>query len=219
MSKRFDAEQILREAASGAFPGDGDLLVRGPDGWFFGQVGTPSDPSGDPGEGGEEGGGGGGSASFLQLVDNILDVQATESSVKQHEASLDIGASQIFGGTFGIATPFPEGTYTFPEQMRRTLRTITAADSTYAVLLDDWHLNVDISLGSVVVQLPLAITRGIPGSTDQLHIKLIGTSPLETRVTLLPATGELIDDAESAVIRSRNRSFTLVSDSSNWWIQ
>jgi hypothetical protein len=142
------------------------------------------------------------------------------SAVKQHEAALDIGASQVFSGIFGTGTPFPGGTYTFPAQMRRVIRTITAADTTYAVALDDWHLNVDVSLGSVDIQLPLAITRGVPsGFTDQLHIKLIGTSPLETQVTLLPSTGELIDDAESAIIRSRNRCFTLVSDAANWWIQ
>lgn len=215
MSERFEAEALLRAAASGQIPSDGDLLVRGPDGWFFGSIGAPSDPE-DPGDGGG-GGGGGGAASFVQLSDNILDVQATESSVKQHEASLDIGASQVFNGIFGSATPFPGGTYTFPQQMRRRLRTLTAADTTYIVALDDWHLNVDISLGSVDIQLPSAITRGIPGFTDQLHVKKIGEG--DGIVTLLPAAGEFIDDAVSAIIRSRNRSFTLVSDAVNWWIQ
>lgn len=135
----------------------------------------------------------------------------------QHEGALDIGANQVFGGIFGIATPFPDLVYTFPNQMRRGLRTITAADTTYTVVDADWHINVNISLGSVEIQLPTAISRGIPGSTDQLHIKRIGVG--EGIVTLLPAAGELIDDATSAIIRARNRCFTLVSDASSWWIQ
>lgn len=217
MSERFAAEALIRAAASGQIPARGDLLVRGVDGWFFGTVAQASEPTEPGGAPGGDPGGGGGAASFTQLVDNILDVQATESSVKQHEASLDIGASQVFGGIFGIATPFPGLVYTFPNQMRRGLRTITAADTPYTTVDGDWHINVNISLGSVEVQLPTAISRGIPGSTDQLHIKRIGEG--DGIVTLLPATGEFIDDATSAIIRSRNRSFTLVSDSLNWWIQ
>jgi hypothetical protein len=217
MSDRFAAEALLRAAASGQIPSDGDLLVRGPDGWFFGAVGAPSNPEDPNGGGGGIGAPGAGAASFVQLTDNILDNQATESSVKQHEASLDIGSSQIFGGIFGIATPFPDLVYSFPGQMRRVLRTITAADTPYTVIDSEWHINVNISLGSVEVQLPTAISRGIPGFTDQLHIKRIGVG--EGIVTLLPAPGELIDDATSAIIRARNRCFTLVSDASSWWIQ
>ncbi len=223
MSERFDAEAILRAACSGQVPSEDDLLVRGPNGWFFGRVGAPSNivapppepggaPGGDPG-----GGGGGGAGSFTQLSDNILDFQATESSVKQHEGALDIGANQVFGGIFGTATPFIDLVYTFPNQMRRRLRTITAADTPYTVIDSEWHINVNISLGSVEVQLPSAISRGIPGFTDQLHIKRIGAGG--GIVTLLPFAGELIDDATSAIIRARNRCFTLVSDAANWWIQ
>ncbi len=217
MSERFAAEALLRAAASGQIPNLGDLLVRGEDGWFFGTVSeasAPTEPGGAPGGGN---GGGGGAASFVQLVDNILDVQATESSVKQHEASLDIGASQVFEGIFGTATPFAGGNYTFPAQMRRRLRTITAADTPYTVLGDEWHINVNISLGSVEVQLPTAISRGIPGFTDQLHVKRIGVG--EGIVTLIPDGVELIDDSTRAIMRARNRCFTLVSDASNWWIQ
>lgn len=215
-SERFLAEEILRQAASGQIPNLGDLLVRGANGWFFGTVAEASDPS-EPGGAPGGGNGGGGAASFVALVDNILDVQATESSVKQHEASLDIGASQVFEGIFGTATPFAGGNYTFPAQMRRRLRTITAADTPYTVLGDEWHINVNISLGSVEVLLPTAISRGIPGFTDQLHVKRIGVG--EGIVTLRPFGSELIDDATSAIIRARNRSFTLVSDAANWWIQ
>jgi hypothetical protein len=216
-SERFLAEEILRQAASGQIPSEGDLLVRGPNGWFFGSVGAPSNPEDPIGQLPAPGGGGGGGNSFVDLVDNILDVQATESSVKQHEAALDIGAIQVFGGVFGIGTPFPDLVYTFPNQMRRALRTITAADTPYTVTDGDWHINVNISLGSVEVLLPTAISRGIPGFTDQLHVKRIGEG--DGIVTLLPSTGEFIDDADSAIIRSRNRSFTLVSDAANWWIQ
>ena len=90
MSDRFDAEAILRAAASGAIPSDGDLLVRGPDGWFFGAVGAPSDPT-DPG-GGAPGGGGN---SFTDLVDTALDFQINESSITQHEAALSLLFTQL----------------------------------------------------------------------------------------------------------------------------
>lgn len=214
MSDRFDAEAILRAACSGQIPSKDDLLVRGENGWFFGQIGAPSDPT-DPGGGTP--GGGGGATTFADIAGVAFNRQITESSVKQHEAALDIGAIQVFGGIFGSGTPFPTLAYTFANLMRRALRTITAADTTYAVTNGDWHLNVDISLGSVDIQLPSAVTRGVPGFTDQLHVKKIGEG--DGIVTLLPATGEFIDDAVSAIIRSRNRSFTLVSDAVNWWIQ
>jgi len=35
MSTRFEAERILRDAASGAFPAEGDTLLRTADGWIF----------------------------------------------------------------------------------------------------------------------------------------------------------------------------------------
>lgn len=223
MSDRFEAEALLRAACSGQVPGDGDLLVRGPDGWFFGRIGAPSaqppaivaPPPGSPGGGAPPGGGGG--ATFADISGVAFARQIIESVVTQHEAALEIGAIQVFGGVFGATTAFPGGTYTFPEQMRRVLRTITAADTPYTVLDSEWHINVNVTLGSVEVQLPTAISRGIPGFTDQLHIKKIGEG--EGIVTLLPAPGELIDDSTSAIIRARNRCFTLVSDSQSWWIQ
>ena len=52
MSKRFDAEQLIRDAASGDFPDEGNVLIRGADGWFFGNLE-------DVGEGGNGDGGGG----------------------------------------------------------------------------------------------------------------------------------------------------------------
>ena len=156
-STRFAAEELLRAAASGGIPSDGDLLVRGPDGWFFGRVGAPSPqppdvvppPAGAPGAGAPPGGGGGGSISFADLVGVAFARQIVESSVTQHEGALDIGANQVFGGIFGIATPFPDLVYTFPNQMRRGLRTITAAATTYAVVDADWHINANISLDSL----------------------------------------------------------------------
>jgi len=223
-SERFLAEEILRQAASGAIPSDGDLLVRGPNGWFFGRVGDPSPQppnvtppaAGAPGAGAPPGGGGG-SITFADIIGVAFARQIVESSVTQHEGALEIGANQVFGGFFGAVTAFPDLVYTFANQMRRALRTITAADTPYTAVDGDWHINVNISLGSVDVQLPTAISRAIPGFTDQLHIKKIGEG--EGTVTLIPAPGELIDDSTSAIIRARNRCFTLVSDSQSWWIQ
>ncbi|KKN88085.1 hypothetical protein LCGC14_0251570 [marine sediment metagenome] len=36
MTSRFDAEEVLRAAASGAIPAEGETLIRGEDGWQFG---------------------------------------------------------------------------------------------------------------------------------------------------------------------------------------
>jgi hypothetical protein len=215
MSERFAAEEILRQAASGQIPEFNDVLVRKENGWVFTPIGGR--PSAGPGSPSAPGTGAGLSLGFGDLNDFIFDFQVPLSAVKQHEASLDIRATRIFPGVFGVATPSPNGPYTFPEQMRRGIQTITAADTPYEVTDSDWHINVNISLGSVEVQLPPAITRGIAGFTDQLHIKRIG--PGEGIVTLIPFGSELIDDATSAIIRARNRCFTLVSDAANWWIQ
>ncbi len=214
MSDRFEAEALLRAAASGQIPSKGDLLVRGEDGWFFGSTAGASNPE-DPTDPGEDPGGGG-LFSFQQLTDNIFDFQVPESAVTQHEQALVIRAIQITPGFFGGIEP-----YTFASPVRKKLVTITAADTPYVVsgVLPDWHINVDVSLGSVEVLIPDALLHNSLGFTDQLHFKLIGTSPLETKVTLTPFGSQLIDDAEQAIIRSRNRSFTLVSDGSNWWIQ
>ncbi|KKM19694.1 hypothetical protein LCGC14_1653000 [marine sediment metagenome] len=38
MSSRFEAEEILRAAASGAFPAEGHVLLRDADGWKFSPV-------------------------------------------------------------------------------------------------------------------------------------------------------------------------------------
>ncbi len=38
MSTIFEAEEILRSAASGAFPNEGDVLIRLADRWIFGTI-------------------------------------------------------------------------------------------------------------------------------------------------------------------------------------
>ncbi len=93
MSKRFEAEELLREAASGAIPAEGDLLVRGPNGWFFG------------GAGGGSGGAGGAVASFSDLSGNIFNFQVGTSAVTQHEAALSILFTQIFGIATRVQLP------------------------------------------------------------------------------------------------------------------
>lgn len=40
MTRRFEAEQLVRDLASGDLPSDGDLLVRDEKGWVFEDVST-----------------------------------------------------------------------------------------------------------------------------------------------------------------------------------
>ncbi len=82
MSERFEAEAILRAAASGAIPAEGNFLIRGPDGWFFGT-------------GAEGAGGGPGAASFADLIGDILDFQVPASAVTQHEQLLSLLFTQL----------------------------------------------------------------------------------------------------------------------------
>jgi hypothetical protein len=94
-SNRFTAEEILRQACSGQIPADGDFIVRGPNGWFFGNSSGPS--GGGDGGGGDGGGGGGGATSFADLLGNILNFQVGEAAVTQHQEALEINYSQMFG--------------------------------------------------------------------------------------------------------------------------
>ena len=113
-----------------------------------------------------------------------------------------------------------EGITTLEDQVRRGLRTITAADTPYTLVETDWHLNIDISLGSVEVLIPDAAAHSSGGFTDQLHFKIIGSGFGDPFVTLTPSVlGQEIDGFEAAILRRNNLSFTLVSDGSGWWIQ
>ena len=113
-----------------------------------------------------------------------------------------------------------EGVSTLEDQVRRGIRTITAADTPYTLVETDWHLNVDISLGSVEVLIPDAAAHFAGGFTDQLHFKIIGSGFGEPFVTLTPSVGgQLVDGFDSAILRRNNLSFTLVSDGTDWWIQ
>ncbi len=118
----------------------------------------------------------------------------------------------------GVA--FLEDVTTLQSQDRRGIRTITAADTPYTLVEADWHLNVDISLGSVEVLIPDAAAHFTAGFTDQLHFKIIGSGFGEPFVTLTPSVGgQLVDGFEEAILRRNNLSFTLVSDGTGWWIQ
>ncbi len=124
-------------------------------------------------------------------------------------------AAAVFESTVNV-----EGVTTLENQVRRGIRTITAADTPYTLVETDWHLNVDISLGSVEVLIPDAAAHFAGGFTDQLHFKIIGSGFMEPFVTLTPSVGgQLIDGFESAILRRNNLSFTLVSDGTGWWIQ
>ena len=112
------------------------------------------------------------------------------------------------------------GITTLENQTRRGIRTLTAADTPYTLVGTDWHLNVDISLGSVEVLIPDAAAHFAAGFTDQLHFKIIGEGFGDPFVTLTPSVGgQLIDGFDSAILRRNRLSFTLVSDGTGWFIQ
>lgn len=191
------------------------------------------------------GGGGGGVVTFEQIVGQILASQVPLSVVAQHQYNLCINALQIKPGTFGAGAscnPSGTGDYGFPrdlaigqdlavardlsvaedadvvEQLRRGQSTVTAIQSPYTWLSSDWHINADTTAGEVIVQIPDAAVHHVGGRTDQIHVKKIGTNAKPVR--LQPAVaGQLIDRCSEAIIRQPMRSYTLVSDGNDWWIQ
>lgn len=145
---------------------------------------------------------------------NVLGIFTAEG-VAIFEALATFQAAAVFESTVNV-----EGVTTLEDQVRRGIRTITAADTPYTLVETDWHLNVDISLGSVEVLIPDAAAHFAGGFTDQLHFKIIGSGFGEPFVTLTPSVGgQLIDGFEEAILRRNNLSFTLVSDGTGWWIQ
>lgn len=90
MSERFQAEALLRAAASGAIPEPGDTLVRTERGWVFAAP-TGVIPPGSIGPAQIT------SLPFTKLTGVIADGQVPESAVTQHEAALSIGFAQLTG--------------------------------------------------------------------------------------------------------------------------
>lgn len=80
MSDRFEAEQILRAAASDAIPNEGDVLLRFNEGWRF----APPTESAS-------------GTDFTDMTGQIGDTQVTLTSVKQFEAFLAIAFTQLTG--------------------------------------------------------------------------------------------------------------------------
>jgi hypothetical protein len=151
------------------------------------------------------------------VMESTLNVQglATFEAQALFQALATFQAAAVFESTVNI-----EGVTTLEDQVRRGIRTITAADTPYTLIETDWHLNVDISLGSVEVLIPDAAAHFSAGFTDQLHFKIIGSGFGEPFVTLTPSVpGQLIDTFEEAILRRNNLSFTLVTDGTGWWIQ
>ena len=164
----------------------------------------------------------------LEVIENFnVGGIMTAEGVSFFEALATFQAAAIFEdiATFQAAvlmesTLNVEGVSTLEDQVRRGIRTITAADTPYTLVETDWHLNVDISLGSVEVLIPDAAAHFAGGFTDQLHFKIIGSGFGEPFVTLTPSVGgQLVDGFDSAILRRNNLSFTLVSDGTDWWIQ
>ncbi len=154
-----------------------------------------------------------GAATFEALA-TFLSAAVFQSTVNI-EGLLTAEAAAIFEQTVSVL-----GIATLEAQVRRGIRTITAADTPYTLVGTDWHLNVDISLGSVEVLIPDAAAHFAGGFTDQLHFKIIGSGFGEPFVTLTPSVGgQLVDGFDSAILRRNNLSFTLVSDGTDWWIQ
>jgi hypothetical protein len=169
------------------------------------------------------------------VMESTLNVQglATFEAQALFQALATFQAAAVFESTVNVEGVFTaeapavfqdtvnvEGVSTLQDQVRRGIRTITAADTPYTLVATDWHTNVDISLGSVEVLIPDAAAHFAGGFTDQLHFKIIGEGFGDPFVTLRPLVlGQEIDTFEAAIMRRSKLSFTLVSDGSDWWIQ
>lgn len=189
---RFEAEAILRAAASGAIPSVGDVLIRVQDGWVFAQAGS------------------GGSQTPI-TPDQITSLPLTKITGVASRGQLPPQiAYEDEVNIFLLLN-------TFQNQVRRGIRTISIIDSPYIWQVSDWHLNVDTDGGPVRVMVPDAVSHSLGGFTNQLHIKKIGRT--SNPVTLSPeGLGQKIDGYAEALIREPNRCFSLVSDGIGWWI-
>lgn len=193
MSELFTAEALIRAAASGAIPATGEVLIRTDTGWVFGLLNFESiEGELDP--------------------DQIDTVPFTK--VSGIAARGQLPAEIAYEDEVNIFVL----SNTFQGQIRRGIRTISSIASPYVWQEDDWHLNVDASGGRVIVQVPDAADHFDVGFTDQLHFKKIGSG--SAALELVPVVkGQLIDGFADVIIRQVNRSFTLVSDGTNWWVQ
>lgn len=190
---RFEAEAILRAAASGSIPAVGDVLIRIQDGWIFGK--PSSSGSGGP-----------------ITPDQITSLPFTKITGIASRGQLP--AEIAYEDEINIFLQIN----TFQNQVRRGIRTISIIESPYIWQISDWHLNVDTDGGPVRVMIPEAGFHWSGGYTNQLHIKKIGRT--SNPVILSPETqGQKIDGYSEAVIREPNRCFSLVSDGAGWWIQ
>lgn len=98
MADRFEAEAILRTAASGQIPSVGDVLIRTESGWIFGKVSIgvlegivdPDQISSLP---------------FTKITGVILPGQVPEAVVTQHEGALQISFTQMTDEIFDAQVP------------------------------------------------------------------------------------------------------------------
>lgn len=190
---RFEAEAVLRAAASGAIPAVGDVLIRVQDGWIFGQVNSS---------------GSGGPITPDQITS--LPFSKITGIAGRGQLPAEIAYEDEVNIFLQVNT--------FQNQVRRGIRTISIIESPYIWQFNDWHLNVDTDGGPVRVMVPEAGFHFANGYTNQLHIKKIGRT--SNPVILSPETlGQKIDGYPEAIIREPNRCFSLVSDGAGWWIQ
>lgn len=192
MSTRFEAEAIIRAAASGDFPAPGEVLLRVQDGWVFGKLNVGDlDGEIDPDQID--------SLPFTKITGQAAKGQLPSTIAYEDEANVFLFIN------------------TFQDQVRRGIRTISVLDSPYSWQTSDWHLNVDTTFGRVIVDLPDAADHFDSGFTDQLHIKKVAA---RNAVELRPSVvGQEVDGFDGALLRKSMRSFTLVSDGVGWWIQ
>ena len=85
MSDRFDAEKIIRDAASGAIPSLGDILIRTDTGWIFGPINVDDIPDGSITPDMIE------SLPFTKILGQIADAQVPASAVLQYEEEFGYG--------------------------------------------------------------------------------------------------------------------------------
>lgn len=91
MTTRFEAEEILRAAASFDIPSPGETLIRTEDGWIFGTIDASTLPPASIGPDQIT------SLPFTKITGQIANGQVPLSAVQQYQAQLLIAFSQLTG--------------------------------------------------------------------------------------------------------------------------
>lgn len=129
--------------------------------------------------------------------------------VKYRNASTGIAASDV---QRAIDVLFGQIVANASQPPNLTRKTITAAMSPYAMLANDFYLEVDVSGGPVTINAVAAAARGnLP-----VIIKHAAGNAVANNVTINPAGGETFDGQPSLVIDFNYGGFRLQPITGGW---